>query len=129
MTVWQNEKRARQLIEFDDLSYRDGGSPTDIDAVFECHGWFWVLFEVKHKDKPMPRGQMLCLERAVEDFEKAGKRAVAMVVEHSVDDPEKAVKLAKCTVRAAYRNKQWYQMDNSVSVKNALDKIVREWSK
>ena len=129
MTEWRNRDRARQLIEFDNLTYGFGAAPTDIDAVYEGHNGFWVLFEVKYKNAPLPTGQRLCLERAVNDFERAGKNAVAIVAEHTVTDHHESVQLAKCSVRAAYRNGKWYQMDNEKSVKTVLDSIEWAWSR
>lgn len=127
MTEWQNQRRARQLIEFDDLTY-GRAAPTDIDAIYEGHNGFWVVFEVKGEGVPLPTGQRLCLERAVNDFEKAGKNAVAIVAEHRVYNPDNPIKLAQCTVRAAYRDGTWHQMDNTIKVKSVLDTLERKWN-
>lgn len=86
-----NPKRMKQLIDFKGLELDNGIYPTDIDGLIEYHDSEYILLEVKHKDARVPYGQRLAIQRMVDDFTKAGKKAVAIVCEHKVDDTDKPV--------------------------------------
>lgn len=58
--------------------------------------------KVEYRDKAVPLGQRLALERFVQDVWRGGKKAVAAVVEHFVADPSQDVRLADCQVREVY---------------------------
>ena len=77
-----NPKRMKQLIDFKGLELDNGIYPTDIDGLIEYHDSEYILLEVKHKDARVPYGQRLAIQRMVDDFTKAGKKAVAIVCEH-----------------------------------------------
>ena len=94
--------RARQLVSFEGMELGERAWPTDFDAVVEWRNIAWVVFEVKHGGKDVPRGQRLALERFVADVCRGGKMALAAVVEHHVDDPAEDVVLARCRVREVY---------------------------
>ena len=98
----QSRERAKQLVSFEGMDLGPRLWPTDFDAVIEWKDIAWLLFEVKHGDKDVPRGQRLALERFVRDVWRGGKKAVAAVVEHFVDDPSQDVRLAECQVREVY---------------------------
>ena len=85
-----NPKRMKQLIDFKGLELDNGIYPTDIDGLIEYHDSEYILLEVKHKDARVPYGQRLAIQRMVDDFTKAGKKAVAIVCEHKVDDTDKS---------------------------------------
>ena len=80
-----NPKRMKQLIDFKGLELDNGIYPTDIDGLIEYHDSEYILLEVKHKDARVPYGQRLAIQRMVDDFTKAGKKAVAIVCEHKVE--------------------------------------------
>lgn len=75
---------------------------TDFDAVMEYRDIAWILFEVKHGNKPVPTGQRIAIERFVKDTQRSGKLAVATVVEHYVDNPARDIYLRDCLVRSVY---------------------------
>ena len=100
-----NPKRMKQLIDFKGLELDNGIYPTDIDGLIEYHDSEYILLEVKHKDARVPYGQRLAIQRMVDDFTKAGKKAVAIVCEHKVDDTDKPVVAAFCKVRELYYGK------------------------
>ena len=101
-TPIQSKARARQLISFEGMELGERVWPTDFDAAIEWRDTAWLLFEVKHGDKDVPRGQRLALERFVRDVWRGGKAAVAAIVEHRVDDPSEDVRLADCAVREVF---------------------------
>ncbi len=94
-------ERAQQINDFGGLRYGTI-TPTDIDGIIEMHDRGYIIHEVKYRDADVPRGQKLCLQRMVDDFKKAGKKAIAIIVEHYVDDTSEAVDNADCDVREIY---------------------------
>lgn len=64
--VFQHANRGRQLLRFDDFRYGNI-TPTDIDAVIDYKNYVWVFFEAKLKDKDVPFGQKLALERLIQN--------------------------------------------------------------
>lgn len=104
---WNNPDRARQLCEFDGLDYK-GGTPTDIDALFEHKNRAYVIMELKSFSAPVPKGQRLCLERMANDFTKAGKKAMVIVGEH-YEKPDKDISVKDAMVREIYFNGEWYK--------------------
>ena len=100
-----NPKRMKQLIDFKGLELDNGIYPTDIDGLIEYHDSEYILLEVKHKDARVPYGQRLAIQRMVDDFTKAGKKAVAIVCEH-----------------------KWRPPDSPMNVRQAIDKF-RKYAK
>ena len=70
-----NPKRMKQLIDFKGLELDNGIYPTDIDGLIEYHDSEYIILEVKHNKAKVPWGQRLALQRMVDDFTKAGKKA------------------------------------------------------
>lgn len=103
---------------------------TDIDGLIEYHDSEYILLEVKHKDARVPYGQRLAIQRMVDDFTKAGKKAVAIVCEHKVDDTDKPVVAAFCKVRELYYGGEhkWRPPDSPMNVRQAIDKF-RKYAK
>ena len=116
-----NPKRMKQLIDFKGLELDNGIYPTDIDGLIEYHDSEYILLEVKHKDARVPYGQRLAIQRMVDDFTKAGKKAVAIVCEHKVDDTDKPVVAAFCKVRELYYGGEhkWRPPDSPMNVRQA----------
>ena len=70
--VINNIQRAQQINDFSNLLYGKI-TPTDIDGMIEYRGKLYIFFEIKYKDKDMPFGQRLALERLVKDLTYANK--------------------------------------------------------
>lgn len=128
----KNPKRMKQLINFGGLELdNERMYPTDIDGLIEYRNSEYIILEVKHENARVPYGQRLALQRMVDDFTKAGKRAVAIVCEHQENDTNKAIDAAACTVREMYYGGEhrWRPPDNPMSVRRAVDsfqKYVKE---
>jgi len=124
----KNPRRMKQLIDFKGLELdHERMYPTDIDGLIEYHNSEYIIFEVKHEKASVPVGQRLALERMVNDFTKAGKRAVAMVCEHHIDDPNKAIDAAKCNIRELYYGGEhkWRPPDRPMNVRQAVDSFQK----
>lgn len=100
----QNRERRRQIIDFSNLRFKNI-TPTDCDGLIEYHGKAYVFFEIKYRDAPVPRGQLLALVRCVDDLHQAGKRALLIIAEHDVDNPNQDINAANCAVRIWYDGK------------------------
>lgn len=128
---YQFADRARQLIRFDDMIFGNI-TPTDIDGLIEYHNKAFILYEFKHGDAEIPKGQKLALERMVDAFTKSGKKAVAFLCKHSVDNPDKDIRAADAIVKSIYWNGAWHST-NGITVleqtKNYLKWINKEESK
>lgn len=122
-----NPKRMRQLIDFQGLELCGGIYPTDIDGLVEYKDSEYIIFEVKHENAEVPYGQRLALQRMVEDFTKAGKRALAIVCEHHVNNTSKSVIAARCDVRELYYGEEhrWRRPNKNVKVRQAIDEFLR----
>lgn len=122
-----NPKRMKQLIDFKGLELDGGIYPTDIDGLIEYHDSEYIIIEVKHNKAKVPWGQRLALQRMVDDFTKAGKKAVAIVCEHDVDDTDKPVVAAVCEVRELYYGgeKNWRPPDNPMTVRQVVNNFRR----
>lgn len=118
--------RFRQPLIFDGVK-RGKIQPTDIDAMMELQDRAYVFIEVKHREKDVPFGQKLALERMVRDARRVGKKAVAFVVSHCVDDPRLPVSLADCTVTEVYYSDRlrWEPVGGEMRTADALDSFMR----
>lgn len=127
-----NVARAQQINDFSGLIYGKI-TPTDIDGMIEYKNKGYVFFEVKYKDKDLPFGQRLALERLVNDVSTKDKKSIALIIEHYISDTNEGVPIAECYVREIYYcgEKKWRkpkykntskQLINTFT--NYLDKII-----
>ena len=129
--VYENVRRGRQLLRFDGIQWGNI-TPTDIDCIVEFHDSVWVMCEVKMKNKDLPEGQRLTLERFVNDTTKAGKHSIAIVAEHDIRDPRKDVFLKKdCMVREFYCTETglWRPPRYSLTAEDAMTKYIEQYGR
>ena len=119
----RNPYYAKQLIDFQGLELDGGIYPTDLDALIEYHDTEYILLEVKFEKAKVPYGQRLAIQRMVDDFTKAGKRAIALVAEHCDPDPRVPVIAANCRVRELYYGEEsrWRAPTHELTVRQAVD--------
>lgn len=125
---YQYTDRARQLIRFDEMVFGNI-TPTDIDGLIEYHNKAFIIYELKHGDAEIPKGQKLAIERMVDAFRQSGKEAVAFLCKHSVDNPEEDIKAADAIVKSIYWNGAWYRTNGITALeqtKNYLKWINKE---
>ena len=77
-----NQGKMRQLIDFKNIDVDGYIYPTDIDGLIEYKNSEYIIFEIKFKGSAVPYGQRLALQRMVDDFAAAGKRAIVLICEH-----------------------------------------------
>lgn len=125
--TYANPNRGKQLLRFDGMRYPDNITPTDIDAFIEFKNQILVFFEAKLKNKEVPLGQRLALERLVQNAKQAGKHAIAIIGEHDVEDTQKDVFLKDLNVREVYRseNLRWKPPKRPMKAKELADMYIR----
>ena len=124
--VYEHPGRGRQLLRFDGMRFLNTITPTDIDAMIEVKDTVLVFFEVKLREKGVPMGQRIALERLVKDAKRAGKHAIAIVCEHDVDDSQQDVYLKDLNVREVYTSEKlmWQAPNWSITAKQAADYYI-----
>ena len=129
--VYENVRRGRQLLRFDGIQWGNI-TPTDIDSCTEFHDSVWVMCEVKTRNKDLPFGQRLLLERFVRDTTKAGKHSIAIIAEHDVDDPRKDVSLKRnCMVREFFATEtmKWRPPNRPMSAEDMMSTYIHRYGK
>lgn len=82
-------------------------APTDLDGLVDVDGHGYILIEVKRGHTKMPMGQQIALENMVKDFQKAGKKAVLILIRHEQYDKTQVIFPALLPVSAIYNGKEW----------------------
>ena len=118
-----NRERMRQIINYDGLRYGNI-TPTDIDGLVEYKNKAYVIIEMKHGSKEVPKGQRIALERIADDLSAQGKLVAVFVCEHDVDNTEKDIMAWRAVVRSCYFNGVW-RNDGCRTLKQRLDAFVR----
>lgn len=97
--------RARQLFDFSKLHV---GScyPTDIDGLIDVHNNCTVVLEYKYRNKPVPRGQRIALERLADNSRIP---TIVIVAGHNVADVRRDIQAHSCPVREYYFGGMWHK--------------------
>lgn len=122
--VIQNVARAQQVNDFRNLVYGKI-TPTDLDGLIEYHNKAYVFVEIKYKNKDVPFGQRLAIERLVNDL-SGKKKCLAMICEHDTRDTNEHVDVASCKVRQIYFSDElyWREPKHSITIKEAIDSFI-----
>ena len=72
------------------------------DVTILVNGLPLVHVELKRRGVEVPKGQLLALKRAVDDWQRAQKFATLIIAEHDVDNPNTDIDAASCHVREFY---------------------------
>lgn len=115
--------RLRQPVIFKGINF---GTifPTDVDGLIEYHNKAYIFFDVKYKDKEVPIGQKIALERLVKDT--AHKESIALIIEHEEKDTNKGVMVKDCVVREIYYCKEKKWRKTTPERKNAFE-VMKEF--
>lgn len=117
-----NEKRARQKVVFEGMTYFGTITPTDIDGFFEIHNKLFVLFELKAFGAKMPYGQRLALERLADEVGRQ-KEAVLFIAHHDTP-PEKDVIAAEAIVVGCRYQGAWKKIDEFRTLKESIEAFI-----
>ena len=100
--IIQDPKNFHQKVLFGGIKYGKC-MPTDIDAAMEFGGKALVLYELKYGDAPVPKGQMMLLQRLVDAWATDGRQAVLFICRHKTPSG-KDIELRKAKVTEVYYN-------------------------
>lgn len=120
----QNNKRAKQVIEFIGLKYGNC-TPTDIDGFIEKDNKIFVFFELKYKEEELPIGQKIALVRLVDNLQRAGKKSILYVGRHNIKNTKENVVAADVEVTDIYFNGIWHKGNGETLGERV--KRVMEW--
>lgn len=119
----QFRDRRKQIIDCRGLRYGNI-TPTDCDGLIEYHGKAYILFELKKRGTEVPKGQLLALVRAVDDWRRARKPALLIIAEHDVENPAEDIDAAKCNVRSYYGGGVWKHPNAPITLKDTIDSFI-----
>lgn len=77
----RNRQAVAQIIDFRKL-HIGNITPTDIDGFIEYNDKYFIFIETKYRDKPLPTGQRLALQRLCDTLTSAGKHAIVFITSH-----------------------------------------------
>lgn len=119
----QNRERARQIIDFSGLRYKNI-TPTDIDGCIEYKDKAVVFMELKYRDAEMPAGQKLAFERIADDIQNAGKDCALLLCKHNVHDARCDIYASETIVVAVYWHGQWRQITDGRTLGEQVEKYL-----
>lgn len=122
----------RGLIKYPELYHKefnwsdfryDNITPTDIDFFIEYKNILFIIGEAKYKNSIIPRGQLLALERLVDNLKKP---SILIIGEYSEEDYdlENRVILSSCKIREYRYNKKWHTIEN-YTFKELCDRFIK----
>ncbi len=117
---WAKHSRA---IAYDGLQF-GRNRPSDLDGVMILPDATMVI-EYKCGEKEVTGMQKRVLETMVDDAEKAGKKAVAIVARFYDRDPKNTVDAALCFATEAYTGGRWYSIRKvGLTLKQAMERFM-----
>lgn len=121
----QNMARFKQVISFENMKFGTI-TPTDIDGAIEYKNKAYIFIEVKYRDKELPFGQRLALERLVQDT-GVRKKSLAIICEHNIENEEDSIIIADCIVRELYlsEERKWRALKGIFTTKDLVDLFIR----
>jgi len=107
MGLINDSDKVVQAIDFEGVQNKNM-HPSDIDAVLEFDNKLLILMEIKIKDKQIPTGQRLMLERICNAWDTdKDKNGLILKVEHDHRNKKTDIPLKLCTVTEIYFQGKW----------------------
>ena len=120
--VIRNKEIASMLRDFSGLRFHNGITPTDIDGFFDFGDSFFVFFELKYSDAPLPYGQLLALQRLADTVAKV-KPAVLIIASHTAEPGEMIDAAGSIVRRYRYKGK-WFHPQKQTTLREAVEKFL-----
>lgn len=117
----QYQDHARQLLIYEGMTF-GRITPTDIDGVIEYHDEAVILYECKHADAEIPRGQKIALVRIIDDLQAANKEAILLICEHHIARGD--IRLANTIVREVYYKGSFHVPHNRTTAKEMTERFL-----
>ena len=120
----KKKSEVRQVVDFTGL--QNGKiHPSDIDAVFEFDNEVLILIEVKYRNRPIPLGQKILLERICNSWHT--NKSIILKVEHDFGNKNIDIPLYKCIVSASYQHGKWDYKQEAKTLIDVLNIIGKDW--
>jgi len=122
-TLIFNDKRWRQMLDFDGLVWEGNLRPTDVDLVFEFgRKNLCIMGEIKSGDARLPVGQRKLLENYSKVHEASGILTPVFLARHNTPIDED-VMVQDCIIDSYYTGGKW-TVDGKRTVKQFMTKYV-----
>ena len=116
--MYRNREYGSQLKDFSGLRW-GAISPTDIDAILEFSNRLFIIVETKYKNSPMPRGQLLALERVCDSInDPPNKHCLILLTSHESDGD---IDMGLTMVTQVRENGRWISEIPDVTLREAID--------
>ena len=102
---WANKTRP---IDYSQLRF-GADVPSDLDGLMVLPS-LTIVIEYKCGESPVRDKQKMVLETVVNDAERSGKRAAAIVARYYDRNPQNTINAALCLVTETYTRGKWYEV-------------------
>ncbi len=119
-----NRNRAKQLITFKGLEFKNHMTPTDVDGLLEYDNRAYVGYEAKLNGNPLPGGQRLAFERICNDLRKCGKPVTWIIATHDKANPDEDIDAAESRVVEYYANSGWRHPTKEFTTRGFIEKFL-----
>jgi len=122
--MYRNREYGSQLKDFSKLRW-GAISPTDIDGLLEFSNRLFIIIETKYKNAPIPRGQLLALERVCDAIHHPPDRhCLILLTSHETDGD---IDMGLTTVRQVRENGAWVKEIPDIGLKDLIDIYRRKY--
>jgi hypothetical protein len=122
--MFRNKDYAGQLKDFSGLRW-GAISPTDIDGLLEFSNRLFIIIETKYKNAPIPRGQLLALERVCDAINHPPERHCLILVTSHESDGD--IDMGLTTVRKVRENGLWLETIPEMGLRDLIDIYRRKY--
>ena len=133
---FHSPNRAKQLIDFAGMRFKDGARPTDIDGFngehlsasidFKDGTKGFIFYEVKYMDEDLGTGQKRHMVALVDNLMPT---SLAVHLSHSVHDTDKNVMLKDCIVQKMYLKGEpcWSDRYKGMTALEITEKFIQKY--
>lgn len=120
--IFNNRKRAQQMIRFDGIIRVDGVRPTNIDGAMGYGRRLFPFFEGKVKGTKLPKGQKRYFEDIIHVLKDGGASAYAIIFEHTIPETEDVFMGEQMVCEYFYsKTLKWRKPKNPITVFQAIE--------
>jgi hypothetical protein len=122
--MYRNRDYGSQLKDFSNLRW-GAISPTDVDGLLEFSNRLFIIIETKYKNAPIPRGQLLALERVCDAINHPPERHCLILVTSHESDGD--IDMGLTTVRKVRENGLWLETIPEMCLRDLIDIYRRKY--
>ena len=115
--LYRNPDYGSQLKDFSGLAW---GKiyPTDIDGILEFSNKLFVIIECKYGGAPVPRGQLLALERLCDRLTQPDCHSVLIITKH---ESKGDIDMGKTIVTGYRENANWFTDVPEITLREMIE--------